>query len=338
MRKSVTVYIFFTFFVGGISAVSADNKAEAKTYFDQGILLQKQNDNIGATEAFEKSIQAYPNKNNLYNLANCYRVVNRPLDALSTFERIKREFSDKLSAEMAADVDTQIKEITDSVVKLVITTVPEGATIAVDEKAVGETPMKEPMVLAAGEHSVTVSKDGYETSLWKSTFSPGTREEKTFTLNRPNVSGPPQPEPTVETAPLVPLEAAAPMTAATSDKSFHKKMTLLFIGGISGTAVMAGVSAGLWAAAVHQQKEYNQKNDELKSSDESEWTRLEEQRDDAKKASEAYNTAAVVTTVVTGALAALTVTAVVLRATKKQETPKKDTEVSIVPGGLEVRF
>jgi tetratricopeptide (TPR) repeat protein len=200
MRSMIsTAFLMVSLFLS--TEVFADNRDDAKKLYKEGIELQKKGDDNGATKAFEESVKLFPNKSNLYNLACSYRVVNRPLNALSTFERIQREFGDKLKTdkEMKADIDKQTAEINASLAKLTVTTVPEGAKVVLDKQDIGETPFKEPIKLVAGTHFVEVSHDGYESvsqnvileqgSVKEASFNlPEKRSELSVTVNQPDAT------------------------------------------------------------------------------------------------------------------------------------------------------
>ena len=131
----------------------ADDKAEAKKHFKNGTALQKAEDFEAAVAEYERSVDYYASESNLYNLANCYRALRRTEDANKTFERILKEFGDELEQATREDIETQIKALKAERPKLMISTVPEGASVKVDGEDVGVTPLAEPLILPPGERA-----------------------------------------------------------------------------------------------------------------------------------------------------------------------------------------
>jgi hypothetical protein len=167
------------------SAANADDKGEAKKHFEKGKALQKSQEVEAAAAEYERSVGYYASKNNLYNLANCYRALGRLDEALATFGRILSEFGDKLGEEMKEDIEVQIEEIKALAARLTLSTTPEGASVRVDGRDAGKSPLAEPIHLSPGEHEVEISLDGYETVSKKVTLAAGAEENLSFELEAP---------------------------------------------------------------------------------------------------------------------------------------------------------
>ena len=56
---------------------AAGEKEQAKQLFDAGLKLMRMDDFVGATADFERSVALFPTQNSLFNLANCYKAVQR---------------------------------------------------------------------------------------------------------------------------------------------------------------------------------------------------------------------------------------------------------------------
>ncbi|MCP4601775.1 MAG: hypothetical protein GY847_14880 [Proteobacteria bacterium] len=52
-----------------------DKRGEARRHLEAGKAMMKVDDFARAIEAFDQSVRAYPTKNALFNLANCYKAV-----------------------------------------------------------------------------------------------------------------------------------------------------------------------------------------------------------------------------------------------------------------------
>ncbi len=315
--------------VAGAAAATAD-VASAKDAYLRGLEKLKTEDFEGAAQEFEASFDDVPRSSSLFNLAQCYFKLGRHMESLTAFLRLQSEFNESLSKDDLEQVGAKIKENRALLPSLLLVTLPEGATVTIDDKPAGTTPMDEPLYFATGDHFISVSKDGFETVRWSAAYNSGAREEKQITLKA--IEAPPAPEPVVEPVSPESAEETTPVSQESTVKPKRKKFVPMYLAGLSGTILMAGVSTALWAATFHRNAEYEEKNDRLKNAEE--WNdNLEKSRDDDRNASDNYNRAAVATTIITGAFAAVTVAAVIL-----QSRENKETRISLRPGGVEVRF
>jgi flagellar basal body-associated protein FliL len=142
------------------SAVAGD-KEEAKQLFDAGLKLMHLDDFAGASANFERSVALYPTQNSLFNLANCYKALQRYGDALAVIERLRRDFAGKLKSEIKEAVERQQQDIQSLVARLTLRTVPADATIKIDGKDVGRGPTLGPLLLGPGEHEIEATLPGH---------------------------------------------------------------------------------------------------------------------------------------------------------------------------------
>ncbi|MGB8297302.1 MAG: PEGA domain-containing protein [Polyangia bacterium] len=142
------------------SAIAGD-KEEAKQLFDAGLKLMRLDDFAGASANFERSVALYPTQNSLFNLANCYKALQRYGDALVVIERLKRDFAGKLKPEIKEAVEREQQDIQSLVAHLTLRTVPADVTIKIDGKDVGQGPALGPLLLGPGEHEIEAARPGY---------------------------------------------------------------------------------------------------------------------------------------------------------------------------------
>ena len=142
------------------SALAGD-KQEAKQLFDAGLKLMHLDDFAGASANFERSVALYPTQNSLFNLANCYKALQRYGEAIAAIERLRREFSGKLKPEIKDAVERQQQEINSLVARLTLQTVPADATIRIDGKDMGTGPTLGLLLLGPGEHEIEAARSGY---------------------------------------------------------------------------------------------------------------------------------------------------------------------------------
>jgi hypothetical protein len=142
------------------SAVAGD-KEEAKQLFDAGLKLMRLDDFAGATANFERSVALYPTQNSLFNLANCYKALQRYGDALALVERLKRDFGGKLKPEIKEAIERHQQELESLVARLTLETVPADASIRIDGKEAGTGPTLGPLLLGPGEHEIEAARPGH---------------------------------------------------------------------------------------------------------------------------------------------------------------------------------
>jgi hypothetical protein len=142
-------------------SVLAGDKEEAKQLFDAGLKLMHLDDFAGASADFERSVALYPTQNSLFNLANCYKALQRYGDTLAVIERLKRDFAGKLKPEIKEAAERQQQDIQSLVARLTIRTVPPDAMIKIDGKNFGQGPTLGPLLLGPGEHGIEATRPGH---------------------------------------------------------------------------------------------------------------------------------------------------------------------------------
>jgi hypothetical protein len=163
------------------SAVAGD-KEQAKQLFDAGLKLMRMDDFAGATADFERSVALYPTQNSLFNLANCYKAVQRYTDALNVLARLRRQFADKLKPEIKEAADRQEQEIQSLVARLTIRTEPADAKVKLDGRELGTGPSLGPLMLGPGDHEIEASRLGYQDLRRSVQLVSGAEVTETFNL------------------------------------------------------------------------------------------------------------------------------------------------------------
>jgi len=136
----------------------------ARAQFAHGIELADQGDYQGALQAFSAAYSASPHFAVLYNIGQAQVALGRPLEAVATLSRYLREGQDNVQPERRREVEEQIKLLESFLVELDVTTDRSGATITVDGREAGRTPLAEPVRLTAGSHKITAGLDGSATA------------------------------------------------------------------------------------------------------------------------------------------------------------------------------
>ena len=90
------------------AATPPKEKAEAKAHYDQGTVHFNLDEWPQAIEEFRAAYRAYPDAIFLYNIAQCYRKMGNPAEALSFYKKYLRERPD---APNRAEVEKRIDEL-----------------------------------------------------------------------------------------------------------------------------------------------------------------------------------------------------------------------------------
>lgn len=140
---------------------SADESSAdgARAQFARGVELADKGEYEAALQAFSDAYATSPNFAVLYNIGQAQVALGRPKEAAATLSRYLREGQDNVPPERRQQVEDQIKLLESFLVELDVTTDPAGATISVDGREVGPTPISEPLRLTAGKHRISASLD-----------------------------------------------------------------------------------------------------------------------------------------------------------------------------------
>lgn len=176
------ILVTFASWSAGAGDKVAGDKEEAKQLFESGLKLMRLDDFVGASATFERSIALYPTQNSLFNLANCYRAMQRYGDALATIERLKRDFVDKLKPEIKASVDRQQIEIQLLAASLTVETDPPDTTVTIDGKPIGAGPKLGPLLLEPGEHTIEATRPDHRSQRRTVKLEPGLSRNEKFVL------------------------------------------------------------------------------------------------------------------------------------------------------------
>lgn len=160
-----------------VREAAAQASADAGAHFERGVGFFKDGDYVAAMVEFKKAYELDPNYRVLYNLGQCSRELRDYAAALTSFERYLAEGGAGIDAERRSRVEGWVADLRGKVGKLTIATNVEGADVAVDDVAVGKTPLPAAVVVNAGRRKLTMSKVGYA-PLTRVVEVAGTEEKK----------------------------------------------------------------------------------------------------------------------------------------------------------------
>lgn len=136
-------------------------KEEARKHFDQGLALFDRGSLDAAYPEFEKSISIYPTRAAIKNAALCLRRLNRFAEAMDMNERLLA--FPGVSDEEKGIANAELAQLRPVVSTIIIDGVQSGATVAIDNKPVGTTPLKGALHVPVGTRTVRILKAGFET-------------------------------------------------------------------------------------------------------------------------------------------------------------------------------
>jgi hypothetical protein len=134
---------------------------EAKVHFQQGVALFNDGNFNAALAEFEAAYKIRRSPGVLYNIGLTQKALFRYSEAIASLEKYKAEET-KITPERRAEVDQLIVEMRALLADVTMNIEPQGASVLVDGRTMGQAPLGKPLGIAAGSHVVEVVLDGYK--------------------------------------------------------------------------------------------------------------------------------------------------------------------------------
>jgi hypothetical protein len=154
--------VFIGFSVGPVSSVAlAEPDAgvgEAERHFQQGVQLYLEADYRGALVEFTRAYTLAPNGVVLFNIGETEYQLRDYAAALGTFQRYL--FEAPADDKHRPIAERNVKELSTRVAQLRVVTVPPGATISINDRVVGESPLQKPIMVGAGRLTLRAALPG----------------------------------------------------------------------------------------------------------------------------------------------------------------------------------
>jgi hypothetical protein len=151
------------------------------------------------------------------------------------------------------DIQDLLQKTKDRLPRLVVTVNVEGAEISVDGRAIGQSPLGAPVILAPGEHRVAVNKAGFRAAGAVVTLPDNERHETQLQLTLQTETFEPRPAPQpspagpslVPRSPPIAPSPIAPSLQTESEAGGHKKWSRWRIAAVASTGVgVVGLATG----------------------------------------------------------------------------------------------
>jgi hypothetical protein len=157
IRGCFVVFALFGLLLTIGSASAADDAAKegSRSLLREGNERLKKDQFDQALTKFEQAYALYPSPKLLFGKGQALRGLKRHVEAVAAFEQFLSEAND-VSADFQEDARKQIAELTALVARLQIHSNRDGATVRVDGKAAGTTPLAKPILVEPGRRTIEV--------------------------------------------------------------------------------------------------------------------------------------------------------------------------------------
>jgi tetratricopeptide (TPR) repeat protein len=139
---------------------SIRDRDNAKRHYEQGVVLFNNGDYQAALAEFEASYLFYPTPYTLENIGLAQKTLYRYPEAVASLERYL-EKAKKLPPENIAQTRALIDEMRARLAEVKFTITPDGTTVVIDGRSVGQSPLA-PLTLVAGRHELELNAPEHE--------------------------------------------------------------------------------------------------------------------------------------------------------------------------------
>jgi tetratricopeptide (TPR) repeat protein len=227
------------------SAEPAEARTEARSHFDQGVVLARQHAYAEALGEFERAYQIFPHYSVQYNIGQALIALGRPTEAIAALTRYVEEGGANIEPRRRQEVDTAIAGELAKTGSIEVTVDTAGASILIDDKPSGRSPLAAPVRVDSGTHRVLATLDARAGQVAQARIEFGAR-----TSTAP--AAVPAPTPASVPAP-VPLAASPSQREPPAPAQHSKQKTLAYVVGATGLALTGAAAAHfLWNRARYQ--------------------------------------------------------------------------------------
>ena len=138
------------------STTDTSGPEDARAHFADGLKLYKDGDFDAALVQFERAYAIKPNFKVLYNIAQAYFQLREYVEARDNMARYLKDGGAAIDPERQAAASKDLADLEKRVAKVTLTVNVAGATVLVDGKKVGTTPLSEPISVSEGQRTISV--------------------------------------------------------------------------------------------------------------------------------------------------------------------------------------
>jgi tetratricopeptide (TPR) repeat protein len=129
---------------------------QARKHFGQGLKLYKDGDFDAALVQFERAYAVKPNFKVLYNIAQCYFELHQYVEARDTLTRYLKDGEGAIEPERKSAVESDLNELQRRIARVRLSVNAAGASVYVDGKKVGVTPLAAAIDVNEGQRTISV--------------------------------------------------------------------------------------------------------------------------------------------------------------------------------------
>lgn len=144
-----------------LPSVASAQAPDPKASLANGTKAAGAKDWTKAASEFEASNKAAPSADALEGLANAHYQQKHDTEAYAAYDEWLKTYGAKATPAKKKTAEDRLKEIAARTGQLSLEVNEAGASIAVDDKPMGTTPLAAPLRLAVGPHRVRVTKEGF---------------------------------------------------------------------------------------------------------------------------------------------------------------------------------
>ena len=133
---------------------------EARVAFQAGVQSYAEHRYAEALESFRTAYRIRPHPSVLVNIANCFVALNRPQDAISTFERFLNDPTVAPPPQQRTEIQTALAEARRHLATINVLVFPPGAEVYLDGDLVGTAPLRRPLQTGPGPHVIEARQAG----------------------------------------------------------------------------------------------------------------------------------------------------------------------------------
>jgi PEGA domain len=168
------------------TGLSESLSGAAKQAYESATILRNNSDWAGAMAKYGQAYELSKDPRLLFDMAICARDLKAYARMQELLVRYEREAPATLTEQTRADVDAAMEAIRHLVGTVRVQVSEAGALLAIDGRAAGESPPKEPVVLDLGRHTIAASKAGFEPAQQVVEIVGGDNVEVSLKLLRPS--------------------------------------------------------------------------------------------------------------------------------------------------------
>ena len=176
-------------------AADANVKAQASAHFERGVELAKEGAYAEALIEFSRAYELSPHYSTLYNIAQAYVGLGKPVQAVDALKRYLAEGGAQIGIDRRRAVEAELVKQFARTATLDIQVDAPRAEVSVDGEVVGRTPLPAPIRVAIGVHRVTARSEAGATSEQSVTVAGEEQHTLRFALTPSKPPNSPAPSP-----------------------------------------------------------------------------------------------------------------------------------------------